>query len=104
MNKTTLSPYVITWVEIRAQKGVVTIADQMKLNGKCGVVKRAKAVYKHFANKEKAVKWLETFNKKLAKRYECRLFTDAQFAKSQTLAGEQIIPFTAKQKSEIYTL
>lgn len=97
--KKELSKYVITWVEVRATKGVVTKKDQYTLRGwKFGYYKTNKK-YEFFQNKESALQWIEKMQKKsFSKQYECRLFTDAQFA----LAKNGEIPFTEKQLSEVF--
>jgi len=99
-----ISPYIITWVEIRAQKGVVRREDQEKILGKYSTKRRAKAVFKHFENKDKALWWLKSFNTPLIKHYECRLFTDAQFARAviDYDADKIIVPFTKMQRNNVY--
>ncbi len=101
------SPFIISWVEIRATKGIVTKSDQIKIDSirKFYPYKRSRAIYKRFETKEKAIQWLKTFDNSLEKRYECRIFSDAQMSKGEVVEGgngELKIPFTEKQKNEIF--
>lgn len=101
------SPFIISWVEIRATKGIVTKSDQIKIDSICKFYpyKRSRAIYKRFETKEKAMQWLKTFDNSLEKRYECRIFSDVQMSKGEVVEsgnGELKIPFTEKQKNEIF--
>lgn len=56
---------------------------------------------KHFASKERALEFINNFNKKLSKRYMVRLFTDKQFGMAKQENG-YAIPYTKKQLEEVY--
>lgn len=101
MKQVTLSPYRITWVEIRPVSGhKVTMADAKKMTWVN--IHRNGYGYIHFANRDKAVEWLTAqANKSYSKRYEARLFTDKQFGMAKEENG-YAIPFTAKQFNEVY--
>lgn len=97
---TTFNPYKITWIEFRPVKGIVTKADQKKIDSLCGGTKN-KAIYRHFPNKEKALQFIETLKVvKLAKQYVCTMFTDQQFGLATTTNGDTSVKFTAKQLAE----
>lgn len=98
-----LNSYQIYWAELTPNKGIVTIRDR-KAFGDMSCLGTEKKHYKHFANKEKAIDWINGFSKKLDKQYTVRLFTDKQFSMSETRNGEIIIPFTKKQLEEVYKL
>lgn len=92
------SKYVITWIEIEATKGIVTQHDR-KIFGDILLMPYKSAKYhKHFRDRKSAIEWLKSFNKKLDKKYRCRLCSDAQFGMMRD--GE--IPFTSKQRNEVY--
>lgn len=95
--------YQIYWAELTPEKGIVTKKDRKKF-GDILCIGRITKLYKHFLRKEDAVMWLNTFSKKLDKKYSAKLFTDAQLAKSKKVDGCFSIPFTKKQLSEIYYL
>jgi 2-hydroxy-3-keto-5-methylthiopentenyl-1-phosphate phosphatase len=90
------SEYTIYWAEIRAEKGVVTMSDQRKIN--FHAYRRCDACRKHFPNKQKALEWVKNFNQNLDKRYSVRLFTDKQFG----MMKDGVVPFTSKQLEEVY--
>ena len=90
------SGYSIYWAEIRADKGVVTMSDQRKIN--ITAHRNCYALRKHFPSREKALEWIKNFSAKLDKRYSVRLCTDKQFG----LMKDDKIPFTTKQLSEVY--
>lgn len=96
----TLSAYKITWVEIKATTGITTKADNAKIGGCRDLDDKAK-IYKHFPTREAALSFLKSFDKKLNKRYECRLFSDKQFA-MRNKSDNYRVPFTAKQLNEVY--
>lgn len=106
-NKVFLSPYKIFWVEFRPEYGRATKADCNKIEGwRCTyhiADRHTKCYYKHFASKEKAVDFLQNFNKTLSKKYECRLFTDKQFGMRRQENGYKV-PFTEKQRKNVYVI
>lgn len=97
----TLNPYQITWVEFRATTGIATKADCLKINVTDNRGLNKRAFYRHFPSKEQAIDFLTSFNKKLDKCYECRLFTDKQFGMRKEEEGYRI-PFTENQLNEVY--
>lgn len=101
--KNQISKYVVTWIELSPIKGIVTKHDRKQF-GDTLLWGRDLKYYKHFPNKEKAINWLQTFDKRLNKKYNCRLFTDAQFSKSRCENGQIIVPFTTKQRNEVYVI
>ena len=101
---TTFNPYKITWIEFRPLKGFVTKADQKKIDSLYGGSKN-KAIYRHFASKEKALQFIETLKSvMLAKQYVCTMFTDQQFGLATTTNGDISVKFTAKQIAERITI
>lgn len=56
---------------------------------------------RHFPSKERAMEFINNFNKKLSKRYMVRLFTDKQFGIAKAENG-YAIPYTKKQLDEVY--
>lgn len=100
----TFNPYKITWIEFRPVKGIVTKADQKKIDCLCGGIKN-KAIYRHFPSKEKALQFIESLKSvKLTKQYVCTMFTDQQFGLATTTNGDTSIKFTAKQIAERITI
>ena len=97
-----ISKYQITWVEIVADNGIVTVKDRKKL-GDILLLGKKKALYRHFPNKHAALDWLSGLSAKLSKTYKARLFTDAQFGQRNAADGYKV-HFTAKQYNEVYTL
>lgn len=97
------SAYVITWAEFFPAYGVVTKHDRKQIDGYTATGKSPKTYRKHFANKQKAVEWLNSFNKRLDKSYTVRLFTDRQFGLAKQEDGYRI-PYTRKQWAETYTI
>lgn len=95
--------FTSVWVEVRATKGIVTKKDE-KLISNWYVLNPSKkpAIYLNFKDKDTAIKYLENFDKKLSKRYECRIFTDLQKSKSEVGTNGLVIPFTSKQLKEVY--
>jgi hypothetical protein len=102
--------YNITWIEFRPEFGIATKADVKKISGLSQVHFRYSChvcdihtgcYYKWFASKEKAVEFLQNFDKKLSKRYECRLFTDKQFG-DRNEKDNYKVAFTKKQMDEVY--
>ena len=95
--------FTSVWVEVRATKGVVTKKDEKKISN-WYVFNHSKkpSIYLNFKDKYAAIKYLENFDKKLSKRYECRIFTDLQMSKSEIGVNGITIPFTRKQLKEVY--
>ena len=95
--------FTSVWVEVKAQKGIVTKKDEKKIS-KWPVLNHSKkpSIYLNFKDKYAAIKYLENFDKKLSKRYECRIFTDLQMSKSELGLNGMIIPFTRTQLKEVY--
>lgn len=102
--KYNISPYIVTWVEIKALWGIVPIHDQILFDSSFRFrhFKGLSAVYKHFKNRASALQWIETFNKKLVKSYVCRVFSDKQFGMAKVAPHGLIIPFTHKQYYDVY--
>lgn len=98
------SKYIATWVEVRATKGIVTIKDQILIGLRGLKITRSKreAIYIHFDNKSKAIAFIKSVECKTSKRYECRLFSDAQMSKGEVRNKDFKIPFTQKQIKEVY--
>lgn len=94
----TLSPYKIFWVEVRANKGIVTKHDKALMGDLMINPNRATKYYLHFPSRDKALAWIKRDWSKLDKQYECRLCTDKQYG----LMVDGVIPFTAKQNNEVY--
>lgn len=99
--KPQISKYVVTWIELKPSKGIVTKHDR-KIFGDALLWGRDLKFFKHFRDRQSALQWLNNFDGKLDKIYECRLFTDAQFSKSRYEDGQAVIPFTTKQRNEVY--
>lgn len=95
--------FTSVWVEVRATTGIVTKKDEKKISNRC-VINHSKkpAIYLNFKDKDTAIKYLENFDNKLSKRYECRVFTDMQMSKSEVISNGIVIPFTSKQLKEVY--
>lgn len=102
MNDITLSPYKIVWVEFFPICGYVTQHDQKQF-GAIETFSKRKTYRACFGSKQQAVNFLRSFDKKLDKCYECLIST----AKQVGLAKEENsykIPYTEKQKKEVYKL
>jgi hypothetical protein len=98
--KENLNAYHIYWVEFIPEFGKVTAHDLRAFG--YNFCHRKEATYKKpFASKEAAVEFIQTFGKKLDKRYMCLLSTDKQFAMA-TESNGYAIPYTEKQKQEAY--
>lgn len=97
-----LSKYQITWVEFTPEKGIVTKHDQ-KVFGAIVTFPKEKTYRKHFPSKEKAVEYIQNFDKKLDKKYSACLFTDAQLSNASAEDG-YAIRYTKKQMEETYIL
>ena len=95
---------MVTWVEIRSTKGIVTVKDQMLIGLRGLKITRSKrgAIYLFFANRIKAIDFIKEVENKPCKRYECRLFSDAQMSKAEVRDKDLKIPFTKKQREEVY--
>lgn len=96
----TVSQYQITWVEIKAEKGFVTMADQKKLE-EIKPTPRRERVWRAFRNKERAEAWVAGLNRNLSKTYICRFCTDKQFGLQDENGN---IPYTKKQLAETIIL
>lgn len=95
--------FTSVWVEVRATKGIVTTKDEKLISNWYEINPSKKpAIYLNFKDKDTAIKYLENFDKKLTKRYECRIFTDLQKSKSKVGPNGLVIPFTSKQLKEVY--
>lgn len=95
--------FTSVWVEVRATKGIVTKKDEKLISNWC-VLNHSKkpAIYLNFKDKSTAIKYIENFDKKLSKRYECRIFRDMQMSKCEVSEKGLLIPFTKKQMNEVY--
>lgn len=102
MNDINLSPYKIVWVEFTPKKGYVTIHDQKQFGAMLTIPKINKH-YRWFTNKDEAVKYLTSFRKPLDKEYTCLICTDKQYWLAEE-SNDYEIPFTEKQKKEVYKL
>ena len=99
-----LSAYVITWAEFFPAYGVVTKHDRRQIDGYSATMGNSPKTYrKHFPNKQKAVEFLQSFDKKLNKAYTVRLFTDRQFGMAKQSEGYRI-HYTRKQWAETYEI
>lgn len=98
-----ISSYQVFWAEITPSKGIVTKHDR-KAFGDLTFIGVKRKYFKPFVNKDCAMRWIENFKKKLDKKYTVRLFTDKQFSMATRSEGELIIPFTKKQKEEVYII
>lgn len=96
-----ISAYKIYWAEFTPTRGMVVTKHDQKALGEVVPLIGAKNLRKHFASKKKAVDYINTFSKKLDKRYMVRLFTDKQFSMARQEDG-YAIPYTKKQFSEVY--
>ena len=100
----TLSAYKIYWAEFTPVTGkFVTKKDIAAIQGYSDryIGRYNKNYRKHFASKERALEFINNFNKKLSKRYMVRLFTDKQFGMAKQENG-YAIPYTKKQLAEVY--
>ena len=98
----TTSSYKIYWAEFTPMTGKVVTKHDRKQFGEilCNYI-GAKTYRKHFPNKEAALDYIKTFDKKLDKKYMVRLFTDKQFSMAKQENG-YAIPYTKKQLNETY--
>lgn len=99
-----ISPYKIYWAEFTPVTGnFITKKDIASIRGyNDRYIGRYNKYYRqHFASKERALEFINTFNKKLSKRYIVRLFTDKQFGMAKQENG-YAIPYTKKQLNEVY--
>lgn len=103
-----LNPYQITWIEFRPTRGKATKADSKLIFGKRHSEEadcQTGCFYMHFPNKALAMGYLHNLGNvghKLAKPYECRLFTGKQFGMRTWNNPE--VPFTTKQQNEVTIL
>lgn len=95
--------FTSVWVEVRATKGIVTTKDEKLISNWYEInPSRKPAIYLNFKDKDTAIKYLENFDKKLSKRYECRIFTDLQKSKSEVGTNGLVNGITSKQLKEVY--
>lgn len=95
--------FTSVWEEVRATKGIETTKDEKLISNWYEINPSKKpAIYLNFKDNDTAIKYLENFDKKLTKRYECRIFTDLQKSKSKVGPNGLVIPFTSKQLKEVY--
>lgn len=100
-----LSEYKITWVEIKAENGIIAKADAKKFSKRLGgSILPNGNWYLHFPNKQSAIDFVNGIKGiNFFQRYECRFFTDKQFG---MLKPEEnyTVPFTKKQLKEVIYL
>lgn len=72
-----LNPYKISWLIIEPEKGVVTKHDRKMFGMLNSTDIRNKKAFIHFSDRGKAVNFAKSFDKKLDKKYQCRIITDA---------------------------
>ena len=85
-----------------AKKGYVTRHDQKQFGAMLTIPK----IYKHyrwFTNKDEAVEYLTYFRKPLDKEYTCLICTDKKYGLAEA-SNNYEIPFTEKQRKEVYKL
>ena len=102
--KSTLSPFKIYWAEFTPVDGkIATLKDIYAINGSAHkYIGRFHAnCLRWFGSKARALDFIQTFNKKLSKKYMVRLFTDKQFGMTKIAEGEEI-PYTKKQLVKVY--
>lgn len=99
-----LNKYKITWVEMKADKGIVTKADHNKVQ--FSSKSHRQFAYFAFGSRENAMKAIESARGKLSKGYTFTLFTDAQFGavSQEDKTGKLNVEFTKKQLEEVITL
>lgn len=98
METTELSKYQISWVELKATKGIATKHDCEKLHA---ARMKNGCIYSHFANASSAIAYIESLKDvKLDKIYECRIFTDMQFG-NWDIEHEEHPAFTSMQNSNV---
>lgn len=102
MSNINLSRYEIVWVEFIPSKGYVTKHDQ-KLLGALDTFNKLKSFKRCYPNKNAAISFIRTFNKKLDKNYRCLISTDKQYGMAKEENGYKI-PYTEKQLKEVYIL
>lgn len=98
------SAYKIYWAEFTPVTGkYITKKDIATIQGHADryIGRYNTNYFKHFASKERALEFINNFNKKLSKRYMVRLFTDKQFGMAKQENG-YAIPYTKKQMEEVY--
>lgn len=66
-------------------------------------IPKIKKHYKWFTNKDEAVEYLTSFRKPLDKKYTCLICTDKQYGLAEA-SNNYEIPFTEKQRKEVYKL
>ena len=103
-NNVNFSAYKIYWAEFTPVTGrYITKKDIAAIRGvNDRYIGRYNKYYRHhFPSKDAAIKFIDTFDKKLSKRYMVRLFTDKQFSMAKAENG-YAIPYTKKQMEEVY--
>lgn len=99
-----LSAYKICWAEFTPITGkYISKKDITAIEGHIDryIGSHNTNYRKHFASKERALEFINNFNKKLSKPYMVRLFTDKQFGMAKQETG-YAIPYTKKQLEEVY--
>lgn len=99
-----LSAYKICWAEFTPVTGkYICKKDIIAIEGHIDryIGSHNTNYRKHFASKERALEFINNFNKKLSKPYMVRLFTDKQFGMAKQETG-YAIPYTKKQLEEVY--
>lgn len=99
-----ISSYKIYWAEFTPVTGkYVTKKDIAAIQGYSDryMGRYNKNYRRHFPDKERAIEFINSFDKKLSKRYMVRLFTDKQFSMAKR-ENDYAIPYTKKQLAEVY--
>lgn len=107
----TLNKYTITWIEFRPMIGIATKADCKKMKVGFHMPKQYNGyAYDFFPSKENADYYMDLLRvnlkvRKLSKKYQVRMFTDAQFGRTDMSKSEHgkgyPIKFTSKQEKEV---
>ena len=110
----TLNKHNIIWIEFRPISGIATKADCEKMGiGWRHPIQYNGYAYEHFSGKEVLIYYLrllqfDRYRKKLSKKYEVRLFSDAQFRSMDMRKKEKgkgyPVEFTDKQNEIIITI
>lgn len=109
-----LNEYTITWVEFRPMSGIATKVDCKKMNFADHEPRQHNGyAYDYFEYKRNAIDYIKCVQfdierRKLSKKYEVRLFTDAQFKSMDMSIKEKgkgyPVEFTNKQNEEMIIL
>ena len=107
----TLNKYDITWIEFRPLKGIATKADCKKMKVGFHMPKQYNGyAYDVFQSEESANHYMDLLRvnlkvKNLSKKYQVRMFTDAQFGRTDMSKSEHgkgyPIKFTSKQEKKV---